>query len=267
MELTEQLSRVLKEKYNPEGSMLRKSQMRMLDMLIFIDKVCQENNLIYWIEGGTLLGAFRHNGFIPWDDDADLCMPVYDAEVFKRIMLEGKYNSDYVLQCREKDKGYFGSWYVLRDTKTEYLQNSKLHKKREYRGVQVDLFIVEDRVYAPFFSFLRQFQRLIDKPLYKLNSLRFACLVSRPLYFIMHHIFIPLFRRISPIRNYYRMPYGSIWNYSLPKKYIYPLSRHVFEGYDLVVPGNAESYLEVLYEDWKELPNDVQTHHVDVIFK
>ena len=63
------------------------------------------------------------------------------------------------------------------------------------------------------------------------------------------------------------MPYGSIWNYSLPKKYIYPLSRHVFEGYDLVVPGNAESYLEVLYEDWKELPNDVQTHHVDVIFK
>ena len=78
MELTEQLSMKLKEKYNPEGSVLRKSQMRMLDMLIFIDKVCHENDVTYWVEGGTLLGAFRHNGFIPWDDDADLCMPYKD---------------------------------------------------------------------------------------------------------------------------------------------------------------------------------------------
>lgn len=267
MILTEQLSEELKQKYNPEGSVLRKSQMRMLDMLIFIDKVCNENHLTYWIEGGTLLGSFRHNGFIPWDDDADLCMPYHDAEAFKKIMIERKYDTDYVLQCHETDKGYFGSWYVLRDPKTEYLQNSKLHNKREFRGVQVDLFIVEDRVCAPFFSFLRQFQRLIDKPLYIFDSLRFACFLSKPLYCIMHRILIPLFRKISPVRNYYRMPYGSIWNYPLPKKSIYPLSRHCFEGYNLAVPGDAESYLEVLYEDWKQLPDNVQTHKVEILFK
>jgi lipopolysaccharide cholinephosphotransferase len=85
MKLSVQLSKELKERYNPEGSVLRKSQMRMLDMLVFIDKVCQENNLIYWIEGGTLLGAVRHDGFIPWDDDADLCMPYKDAEIFKTM--------------------------------------------------------------------------------------------------------------------------------------------------------------------------------------
>lgn len=62
----------LRAKFNPDGSNLRKMQLRMLDMLKYIDKICREHNIKYWLSSGTCLGAVRHGGFIPWDDDCDI---------------------------------------------------------------------------------------------------------------------------------------------------------------------------------------------------
>ena len=55
--------------YNTDGTMLRKQQERMFEMLCVIDDICVKNEINYWLSGGTLLGAVRHGGFIPWDDD------------------------------------------------------------------------------------------------------------------------------------------------------------------------------------------------------
>lgn len=74
----------LRIKYNPDGSDLRKAQLKMLELLKFLNKICTENNLTYWLDSGTLLGAVRHGGFIPWDDDIDVCMPYKDAVVLKK---------------------------------------------------------------------------------------------------------------------------------------------------------------------------------------
>ena len=52
----------LRAKYNPEGSDLRRAQLRMLDMLLYLDKVCKENEITYWLAAGTCLGAVRHGG-------------------------------------------------------------------------------------------------------------------------------------------------------------------------------------------------------------
>ena len=54
-------------KYNPEGSSLRKAQLRMVEILKEIDKICKKHNIEYYMEGGSLLGTVRHQGFIPWD--------------------------------------------------------------------------------------------------------------------------------------------------------------------------------------------------------
>ena len=72
-------------KYNGEGTPLRKAQLKILEVLLEFDRVCKKNGLIYWIDFGSLLGAVRHGGFIPWDDDIDLSMPPEDYRRFKEI--------------------------------------------------------------------------------------------------------------------------------------------------------------------------------------
>ena len=73
----------------------REVQLTELEILCFFDKLCEKNNLKYYLTGGTLLGAIRHKGFIPWDDDIDICMPRKDYEQLLTLSL----NSDrYILQ-------------------------------------------------------------------------------------------------------------------------------------------------------------------------
>ena len=61
---------------------VRTLQLRILGNLLAVDKVCREHSLHYYIYDGTMLGAVRHQGFIPWDDDLDIAMPRPDYETF-----------------------------------------------------------------------------------------------------------------------------------------------------------------------------------------
>lgn len=84
--ITDTLQNELRERYNPDGSILRKQQLRMLEMLQYIDFVCKKHNIRYWLCSGTLLGAVRHGGFIPWDDDVDIEMLREDYKRLVRIL-------------------------------------------------------------------------------------------------------------------------------------------------------------------------------------
>ena len=64
----------LRQQFNPDGSPLRQLQIRLLDLLRFFDDFCNEHGIKYWLSSGTCLGAIRHGGFIPWDDDVDVEM-------------------------------------------------------------------------------------------------------------------------------------------------------------------------------------------------
>ena len=70
-------------------------QNKILEILKIFIETCEENNLTYYALGGTLLGAVRHGGFIPWDDDIDIGMPREDYEKFKKIANE-KFNDRYL---------------------------------------------------------------------------------------------------------------------------------------------------------------------------
>lgn len=254
----------LRAKYNLDGSDLRKAQLRMTKMLGFIDKVCRDNGIKYWLDSGTLLGARRHGGFIPWDDDTDICMTREDAKKFKDIMLHNNPSNEFVLQCRETDKGYFGPWMVLRDLKTEYIQNSELHKKRKYRGLQVDIFPVEDKYVSVLFVLANKIQsHFIDKPLQRVKNPFLSSILAYPSFYLLH-FFIFIFRCVSPRRNSIRKCFATpiVWK-KISKQNVFPLDSTItFEGLELMCPHNVDGYLTEQYGNWREIPSKIQTHEV-----
>ena len=78
---------------------LRKYQLTELEILKEFMRICDEHNLTWWIGWGTLLGAVRHKGFIPWDDDIDVGMPTEDYLKFRQLCLEGALGDDYFMYC------------------------------------------------------------------------------------------------------------------------------------------------------------------------
>ena len=84
---------------------VRTLQLRILNNLMAVDKVCREHGLRYYIYDGTMLGAVRHKGFIPWDDDLDIAMPREDYEEF--ILHANEWlEQPYEFICMENDASY-----------------------------------------------------------------------------------------------------------------------------------------------------------------
>ncbi len=271
-----ELQKKLRNQYSPEGSPLRRAQLRMVEMLIFIDSICKENSLKYWLSFGTLLGAVRHGGFIPWDDDTDICMPVEDLKKFKKIMLENNPSQEFVFQCHESDPGYYRSeWCVLRDLKSEYLQDNRFHNNLKYRGLQVDIFPVEKNLSLKLKSLIDNIQYyFITKPTL---SDRWYAKLLRPFrsffWWGVNYLAIPLCRRYKSksTKDIFSISYGVVIPYKLlgNESIIYPLKRITFEGIGLNVPGDYDSYLSNLYGNWMDIPSSsgIKTHNAEFIFK
>ena len=154
-----ELQQSLRERFNPEGSMLRRQQLRMLDILLYVDKVCKEHNIRYWLSSGTLLGAVRHGGFIPWDDDLDIEMLREDYEKFLKVFPE---NKDFALQTIQNDPNYFLGFAKVRDLHSQ-ISEFDMDKYYKYRGLFIDVFSLEriprivSRIYGKMFKILRAF--------------------------------------------------------------------------------------------------------------
>lgn len=120
-----------------EKELLRKVQMAQLDIAKEIRRVCDENNIQYFLCFGTMLGAVRHQGFIPWDDDMDLGMMRSEYERFLKIAPE-KLKPEYVLQTWYTDRNVSVPFAKVRKRGTVYLE-SKGGNLQE-NGFFVDIF-------------------------------------------------------------------------------------------------------------------------------
>lgn len=110
-----------------------------LDILNYFSDFCDNNNLKYFLAYGTLLGAIRHNGFIPWDDDIDVYMPGEDYYLLKKMI--AKINNDkYFYQSLETEKYYNLSFAKIRMNGTKAIEKKAEYEKIQNKGIYIDIF-------------------------------------------------------------------------------------------------------------------------------
>ena len=117
--------------------MLTPLQNNILEMFKWFDSVCRKHSLRYYMVGGTMLGAARHQGFIPWDDDIDVCMPREDYNTLPKFLRQEE-SERYLLETPSDGDEYFCyPYYKLYDTSTTLIENYHTPLKR---GTFIDVF-------------------------------------------------------------------------------------------------------------------------------
>lgn len=264
--ISEEKQIYLNNKYNQEGSDLRKAQLRMLKMLIAFDKICKENDLTYWLASGTLLGAARHQGFIPWDDDLDVFMPRKDVSKLKKVFGKNIIYNFLVFQDIDTDPGDLGVWPRIRDIKTENTNHETFHDRLKYKGLAIDVFIVDEGVNIKLKKKLNiLYDLFVNQPIYR-RKYRFIKPFAKLNCHIFNKLVFPFFR-LWKFNDKISEGYGCIYGKYQDKETIYPLKEIEFEGYKFPCPNNVPKYLEVHYGDWERIPDETEIHTHDVQIK
>jgi len=124
---------------------IRKAQKIMLEIFLEFHRICEKYSLRYWMDTGTLLGAVRHKGFIPWDDDLDVCMPIEDYYTFLEIAPK-ELPKDMFLQTRESDKHYKRYFAKIRSRRGVIIERFEYRKMKKGKpikynmGIYIDIF-------------------------------------------------------------------------------------------------------------------------------
>lgn len=239
--------------YNPNGSDLRRAQLVMLNILQEVSKICDRNDIPYWISFGTLLGSVRHEGFIPWDDDLDI--EILSKDTTKLIKcLELELPDSMKVQYEGNDKSYFHKYLKVRD------KNSIMHELgSEYfkeRGIFIDIFPRE---------FSNRFMKTVLRKIIG-NSLIYGkssiyqdkrrILLQR----IIINIRVALFNKILVFNKSlskmfkFNELYTTSFVKGVKKEIIFPLKEIVFEGYSFKCPANIDAYLKLYYGDYMKIP-------------
>lgn len=121
-----------------DSETLRRVQLAQLSIAKEIKRICDDNGIEYFLDSGTLLGAVRHKGFIPWDDDMDIGMTRENYDKFIEAAKSG-LKEEYFLQTWETDKNYPMPFAKIRLNGTKYVENV-FEKAQMHQGIYVDVF-------------------------------------------------------------------------------------------------------------------------------
>ena len=242
---------------------LRQAQLVMLRMLKIIDYICRKHDLRYWLCSGTLLGAVRHQGFIPWDDDLDICMLREDYNRFIQIApLE--FPTDIFLQTQETDPSYD---YLplpckVRD-KNSLIISEGMENQKYQQGLFIDIFPT-DRYHTGGLSFamekcmksyFRFITKCLDAKLGKDRSLKNKLISSfEPIFKYLTIIYKKMIQKhinknLQLSNDECLIGHGmdTPWRRYFKYDEISPLEDMKFEDAIVKVPHNANAYLTQLY--------------------
>lgn len=258
-------------KYNGDGTTLRKMQLRILDILVEIDRICRKHNINYWIDFGTLLGTVRHGGFIPWDDDLDIAMPSDDFRKFMGIATK-ELPPTLFLQTKTTDPSYTMLVNKVRDRNSFFVTQHEDFTKNYQKGLYVDIFEV-----LPYPKVPKNLQKSIMRWYKKIcffysvkqevNLKNHLATLVFPLIKLGLNIIWGLCNFLPKHQLGYEKrfsPYGN----SYQKEWIFPLKDITFEGISFLGPADPDRYLTSIYGDYMKVPPEEKriTHiiHVEI---
>ena len=251
---------------NGEGTLLRQVQLRLVDILVEIDKICRRHDLKYWIDFGTLLGAVRHGGFIPWDDDVDISMPAEDYKRFKEIAPK-ELPSRFFLQTKETDPSYRLLIDKVRDKNSFFVTRHEDFTLDYNKGLYIDIFEVvpypdvNPRIQKKVLSWYKKICHFFSVKQRVTLKNHLAALTFPVMKFCLGAFWMMLNLKPKRKLGYEKRfsPYGN----SYSKDMVYPLKDIVFEGKTFLGPADPDRYLSSIYGDYMKLPpEDKRRTHI-----
>ena len=245
---------------------IRQVQMSILDEIV---RICEENHLRYYLAYGSLLGAVRHKGYIPWDDDMDIAMQREDYETLLAILKrKDKSHSEWISVIDDTADDYFYPFAKAIDNRTEI----KSDRHKGYQGIWIDIFpidglpktLFEAKAFIFFCSFLRIvglamstdfssktlsswalfYKRIFNFLATIIGKKRVCRFVER----VFHRYRIENSERVAILFSGHN--FDAIFN----KTDLLPQATYSFEGKNYTSFKNFDLYLRQLYGNYRELP-------------
>lgn len=264
---------------------IEKLQKKILDIYIQFDKVCKKYNLSYFAIGGTCIGAIRHKGFIPWDDDMDVAMPVEDYIKLREIAKK-EFNKQYQLVDYMKSDDYIFNFMKLQDINTTLVEDYDINLPNNYRGIYIDIMpivgIPKNKIISLLYRLRVYFLFKINKNIrskYFLKTTfkgKLFWILLRPFTFFKEKNYYSkkiekLFCKYKIEKNNnilfawripLRKPYSNIFDYSDFQSYLL----YDFENIKIRVPIGYDNYLKKDFGDYMKIPpKEKQITHIKSI--
>lgn len=279
-----------------KGEKLKQLQAHLTEMVRNINIMCQENGITYTLSGGTCLGAIRHHGFIPWDDDVDLNMPRKDWEKFVTVIKE-KYADRYTIHIPGETPDYELCFGRVRERNTLLRCREDFNMPDEECGVYVDIFIMDN---VPNSKLMRYLHGFVSMALgFALSCRRFTANLNDYLFladdnkelisifkkkarigilfsFLSVNAWIKAWDKWNALLKNKKTKYVSIpvgrkhyFEETQPTENFLPVSWGDFEGIKVPIPANPEPYMTSLYgPDYMTPPPEAEREtHVVLAFE
>lgn len=256
---------------------MTEKQKYLLKLFREVDEICREHNLRYVLAGGSLIGALRHEGFVPWDDDVDLYMPRSDWEKFIEIC-KTELPPDREIQCSEVDRNYTNSFPRYASTNTCVIHKSQIIGK-DCGGEIIDILTLDpvpadDKEYEKYRTHMMIYSDLINISVG--YSDRWEIPASMYLKYLLSYIFLGKKRTLAKLEKImfsykeeecdrYAMRWGGC-PFLFDKDMMFPVKEGIFEGKKAMIPNKCSDYLIWHYGDeWSYMPpHDKREGHVAV---
>lgn len=254
---------------------LKQTHEIQVELLDQVDRICRKHGIKYMISDGTLLGAIRHKGFIPWDDDIDVSMERSEYEKFCKVCQQELDGDKFFFQTYKTDKNYPWFYGKLRYNYSRYVRVGQDHLEMNH-GIFLDVFPLDgvpNNIVVRFFFNIKRV--IFRKMLYSVvGSVHEKNLFKRIGYKLLNKF---------PKRSVYKgfetmakkhnaLKYKYITNYAFPEPvrercWVHELIDVEFEGKLYQTTANYDEWLTVMYGDYMELPPVDQRHgNNDIVF-